>query len=93
VTLERARVGDRLPPISLRVSGADRVLVTGPNGAGKSTLLSAIAGSLSIDAGRRVARRGLRVGLLEQDVRFAAAGAARLASSTRGRRCAITDCP
>lgn len=37
----------------------------------KSTLLAALAGLLPLDAGRRVARRGLRVALLEQDVRFA----------------------
>lgn len=71
VTLEDARVGDRLPPMSLRVAGCDRVLVSGANGAGKSTLLAALAGLLPLDAGRRVARRGLRVALLEQDVRFA----------------------
>lgn len=71
VSLEDARVGDRLPPTTLRVAGSDRVLVSGANGAGKSTLLNVLAGALPLDAGRRVARRGLRVGLLAQDVRFA----------------------
>ena len=71
VSLENARVGDRLPPTTLRVAGGDRVLVSGANGVGKSTLLNVLAGSLPLDAGRRVARRGLRVGLLAQDVRFA----------------------
>lgn len=36
----------------------------------KSTLLAVLAGSLPLDAGERTARRGLRIALLEQDVRF-----------------------
>jgi macrolide transport system ATP-binding/permease protein len=45
--------------------------VTGPNGAGKSTLLAALAGRLAADGGTVRRRSGLRVGLLEQDVRLA----------------------
>ncbi|KRF33839.1 antibiotic ABC transporter ATP-binding protein [Yonghaparkia sp. Soil809] len=71
VQLTDARIDSRLAPVSLRIGGADRVLVTGANGAGKSTLLAAIAGALALDGGRRTARRGLRVELLAQDVRFA----------------------
>ncbi|HEX5634862.1 MAG TPA: ATP-binding cassette domain-containing protein, partial [Gemmatimonadales bacterium] len=50
---------------------ATRLLVTGANGAGKSTLLGLLAGGLAADRGVVHRRRGLRVGLLEQDVRFA----------------------
>lgn len=71
VQLTDARIDGRLAPVSLRIGGTDRVLVTGANGAGKSTLLAAIAGALALDGGRRTSRRGLRVGLLAQDVRFA----------------------
>lgn len=53
------------------VEAESRVLVTGPNGAGKSTLLSVLAGRIVPLAGTVHRRRGLRVELLEQDVRFA----------------------
>lgn len=46
------------------------MLITGHNGAGKSTLLAVLAGTLGLDSGGVSRRRGLRVGLLEQDVRF-----------------------
>jgi macrolide transport system ATP-binding/permease protein len=46
------------------------VLITGANGAGKSTLLGLLAGRIAPDDGTVRRRRGLRVGLLEQDVRF-----------------------
>ncbi|MGR0321209.1 ATP-binding cassette domain-containing protein [Agromyces sp. ZXT2-3] len=64
-------VAGRLDVPALRVSSATRLLVTGANGAGKSTLLSVLAGRLAPDRGVVHRRRGLRVGLLEQDVRFA----------------------
>ncbi|WP_430645319.1 ABC-F family ATP-binding cassette domain-containing protein [Agromyces sp. GXS1127] len=63
-------VAGRLDVPALRVSSATRLLVTGANGAGKSTLLSLLAGRLAPDRGAVHRRRGLRVGLLEQDVRF-----------------------
>ena len=53
------------------VEADSRVLVTGPNGAGKSTLLSVLAGRIVPLVGTVHRRRGLRVELLEQDVRFA----------------------
>lgn len=59
----------RLPRFQLGSGGS--ILVTGRNGAGKSTLLGVLAGRLRLDSGTLNRRRGLRVGLLEQDVRFA----------------------
>ncbi|WP_245861764.1 ABC-F family ATP-binding cassette domain-containing protein [Compostimonas suwonensis] len=65
-----ATVHGRLAPTSLRVEPQSRILLTGANGAGKSTLLTALAGGLSIDGGSVVRRKGVRIALLEQDVRF-----------------------
>ncbi|KQQ50615.1 antibiotic ABC transporter ATP-binding protein [Plantibacter sp. Leaf314] len=72
--LADARIDGRLHLDRLRIAPRTRLLVTGANGSGKSTLLSALAGSLRLDSGTLLRRRGLRVGLLEQDVVFAAAG-------------------
>ncbi|WP_426519486.1 ABC-F family ATP-binding cassette domain-containing protein [Diaminobutyricibacter sp. McL0618] len=66
-----ARIGDRLDVASFRVEPQSRILITGHNGAGKSTLLAALAGVVALDAGSVSRRKGLRVGMLEQDVRFA----------------------
>jgi macrolide transport system ATP-binding/permease protein len=64
------RVPGRLDLDRLDVSAGERLLVTGPNGAGKSTLLAVLAGRLEPEEGALFRRRGLRVGLLEQDVSF-----------------------
>ncbi|BDZ53906.1 ABC-F family ATP-binding cassette domain-containing protein [Agromyces marinus] len=64
-------VEGRLCVPALRVSANARLLVTGANGAGKSTLLDVLAGRLAADRGTVRRRRGVRVALLEQDVRFA----------------------
>ena len=64
------RVPGRLVVDEFSVGPSSRILVTGANGAGKSTLLSVLAGRLEVAGGSVQRRRGLRVGLLEQDVRF-----------------------
>lgn len=69
--LSEALVDGRLQVESLQVQPTSRLLVTGANGAGKSTLLGVLAGILRVDAGTLNRRKGLRVGLLEQDARFA----------------------
>jgi macrolide transport system ATP-binding/permease protein len=66
-------VPGRLRLAMLDLAAKGRLLVTGPNGAGKSTLLSVLAGVLPTASGWVWRRRGLRVGLLEQDSVFAAA--------------------
>ncbi|MFC3743078.1 ATP-binding cassette domain-containing protein [Paractinoplanes deccanensis] len=53
-------------PLTVRVDGGDRLLVTGPNGAGKSTLLALLAGELEPTSGT-VQRYG-RVALVGQEV-------------------------
>jgi macrolide transport system ATP-binding/permease protein len=73
--VENARVGDRLRLEALRIAPQERLLVTGANGAGKSTLLGLLAGRLAPDDGRVTRRKGLRVALLDQDVRWADAAA------------------
>jgi macrolide transport system ATP-binding/permease protein len=69
--LSDARLAERLDVASFVVDARSRILVTGHNGAGKSTLLGVLAGTLALDSGRLNRRKGLRVALLEQDVRFA----------------------
>ncbi|PFG31953.1 ABC-F family ATP-binding cassette domain-containing protein [Paramicrobacterium agarici] len=64
-------VDGRLDIDRVTVEPRTQLLVTGPNGAGKSTLLHVMAGDLRVDKGSVSRRRGLRVQLLEQDVRFA----------------------
>ncbi|PRX99530.1 ABC-F family ATP-binding cassette domain-containing protein [Allonocardiopsis opalescens] len=70
VRLRGAEVPGRLVLDRLDVPSQGRLLVTGPNGAGKSTLLALLAGRLAPARGTVAHRRGIRVRLLEQDVRF-----------------------
>ncbi|WP_026377905.1 ABC-F family ATP-binding cassette domain-containing protein [Aestuariimicrobium kwangyangense] len=67
VSLQQVSVNHRLAELSLDLRGRDRVLVTGANGSGKSTLVSVVNGTLRPDQGRRLVRRGLRIGTLTQD--------------------------
>lgn len=53
-----------LGPISLRLTGPERVAVVGPNGAGKTTLLKLIAGLTEPSAG--TVERPVRAALLDQ---------------------------
>lgn len=73
--LENVRVGFGSPrgdgeerglgPISLRITGPERVAVTGPNGSGKTTLLKLMAGLIEPTSG--VVRRPVPAALLDQD--------------------------
>jgi macrolide transport system ATP-binding/permease protein len=70
------RVGDRLRLDSFAIAPDSRLLVTGPNGAGKSTLLGLLAGRIRPDTGQVQRRSGLRVAMLDQDVRWSDPGIA-----------------
>jgi ATP-binding cassette subfamily F protein 3 len=54
--------------VDLTLNRGDRVGLVGPNGAGKTTLLRIAAGLEPPDAGRAVVPRGVRLGLLRQEV-------------------------
>ncbi|HSA23516.1 MAG TPA: ATP-binding cassette domain-containing protein, partial [Myxococcota bacterium] len=53
--------------LSLHLEPGARVGLVGQNGAGKTTLLRVLAGQEEPDGGRCMLRKGLRVGLVEQD--------------------------
>jgi ATP-binding cassette subfamily F protein uup len=55
-----------LDSVSVALSGGDRVGVVGRNGHGKSTLLKILAGRLEPDSGEVIARKGLRIGYVDQ---------------------------
>ncbi len=57
--------------VSFVVREGDRIGLIGPNGSGKSTLLKLLTGAEEPDRGERVARRGIKIGHLEQEPRFA----------------------
>jgi ATP-binding cassette subfamily F protein 3 len=54
--------------VDLHVAPGDRIGLIGRNGAGKTTLLRIAAGDEEADAGRVLAARGVRVGLLRQEI-------------------------
>src|SRR5438093_8301624 len=70
------RFGERLvfSDVSFMLAHGDRVGLVGPNGVGKTTLLRVAAGIVSADAGNVAIARGTRVGFMEQEVLFEAAG-------------------
>jgi ATP-binding cassette subfamily F protein 3 len=70
------RFGERLvfSDVSFRLAHSDRVGLVGPNGVGKTTLLRVAAGFESADAGNVALARGTRIGFMEQEVLFEAAG-------------------
>ncbi|TQN28681.1 macrolide transport system ATP-binding/permease protein [Haloactinospora alba] len=62
-------VAERLhAPVSLELTGGDRLLVTGPNGAGKSTLLGVLAGEVTPTTGLVRRAGGARIAYLSQEV-------------------------
>ncbi len=69
VDVTDARVAGRLrTPVSVALTGGDRLLIVGPNGAGKSTLLAVLAGQTHPDEGRVDLRRDARGAFLSQEV-------------------------
>ena len=60
--------GDRpvLAGINFTVNEGERIGLVGVNGGGKTTLLNVLVGAMAPDRGARRARRGLRIGYLEQ---------------------------
>lgn len=65
LTLTEAGWAPALQPVSLRLTGPERVAVTGQNGAGKTTLLKLIAGELTPTTGR--IERPVEAALLDQE--------------------------
>ncbi|MGN8048484.1 ABC-F family ATP-binding cassette domain-containing protein [Curtobacterium sp. 22159] len=55
-----------LGPLSLQVSGGDRIGITGPNGAGKSTLLRALLGTQAPTSGTASLGSSVAVGEIDQ---------------------------
>ncbi|NBP83533.1 ATP-binding cassette domain-containing protein, partial [bacterium] len=68
VQLVRATAANRtVGPSSLAVMRGATTLLTGDTGSGKSTLLHLVAGTLSLDAGERIAAPNLRIRCAPQD--------------------------
>ncbi|MWB99989.1 ATP-binding cassette domain-containing protein [Agromyces seonyuensis] len=55
-----------LGPVSLQISGGDRIGITGPNGAGKSTLLGLLLGRIAPDSGRASLGSSVAIGEIDQ---------------------------
>src|SRR5947207_3640762 len=54
--------------LSWAIQEGERIGLIGPNGAGKSSLLRIMAGDEPVDGGQIVARKGLKIARLPQDV-------------------------
>lgn len=54
--------------ISLNIEPGEKVALVGRNGSGKSTLLKVIAGEIKPDTGVIAIQKGIRIGLLDQNV-------------------------
>jgi macrolide transport system ATP-binding/permease protein len=68
VRCESASLTNRLDgPVSLTVTGGNKIVVTGENGVGKSTLLSALAGELIATHGKVSRHPGARIAYLGQE--------------------------
>lgn len=69
--LEKSFAGKTLfKNVSLGIEEGERVGLVGPNGAGKSTLLRILAGKADADSGDVTAKKGLRMGFLDQSPEF-----------------------
>lgn len=70
IVLEAAvieRSGWRWGPCDLALGVSDRLLLQGPNGSGKSSLIAALAGDITLAAGRRILPPSAKVAILGQD--------------------------
>ncbi|WP_066910648.1 ABC-F family ATP-binding cassette domain-containing protein [Millisia brevis] len=68
LSAEGVTVADRLVnPVSARLHGASRLVVTGPNGSGKSTLLAVLAGDIGASTGHVHRPAAARIALLRQE--------------------------
>ncbi len=57
--------------LDFRLKAGDKVGLIGRNGAGKSTLLRCLAGEIEASEGKIIAKKGLRIGFLRQDMPLA----------------------
>ena len=62
---------DIISGLNFRLNPGDKVGLTGRNGAGKSTLLRCLAGEIEASEGKIIAKKGLRIGFLHQDMPLA----------------------
>lgn len=63
--------GPLLETLTWAIEEKSKVGLVGPNGAGKSTILQLLAGRLAPDSGWVVPAKGVTVGYLPQDIKFA----------------------
>lgn len=56
--------------LSFNIHAHDKICLVGRNGAGKTTLMNLIHGNIELDGGKRWQNIGVKIGYLEQDVKF-----------------------